>query len=166
MRCGNAKKRSLSTHGFYERKTQDFRSVIGQNIYRRNDTDTKMKASFLRKRKMTRAVLVLDASLGSLEPHLRSKNFHVVTMPAGELDTDGKVLLLCHRTLITRTPQAFEYDVTVLEYSLIDVSGVTSDDATLADIISLAWTRFRLKSEGWFILLLRQDGDHRIKFPE
>jgi hypothetical protein len=126
----------------------------------------KMKASFLRKRKMTRAVLVLDASLGSLEPHLRSKNFHVVTMPAGVLDTDGKVLLLCHRTLITRTPHAFEYDVPVLEYSLIDVSGVTSDDATLADIISLAWTRFRLKSEGWFILRLRQDGDHKIEFPE
>jgi hypothetical protein len=43
---------------------------------------------------------------------------------------------------------------------------VTSDDATLADVISRAWTRYRLRSEGWFILRLRQDGDHKIQFPE
>jgi hypothetical protein len=115
---------------------------------------------------MARAVLVLEAGLASLEPHLRSKNFHVVIMPAGVLDTDGKVLLLCHRTLITRTPHEFEYKLPVLEYSLIDVSGMTADDARLADIISRAWTGFRLKSEGWFILRLRQDGDHKIEFPE
>ena len=48
----------------------------------------------------------------------------------------------------------------------IDATGVTSDDATLADVISQAWTRLRLKSEGWFILRLRQDGDHEIQFPE
>ena len=125
-----------------------------------------MKASFLRKRKMTRAVLVLDAGSGSLEPHLRSKNFHVVTLPAGVLDAETKALFLCHRTLVTKTPEAFQYDVPVLEYSLIDVSEVTPDDATLASIISLAWTRFQLKSEGWFILRLRQDGDHKIEFPE
>ena len=125
-----------------------------------------MKASLLRKRKMARAVLVLDAGLASLAPHLKSKNFHVVTMPAGVLDAETKALFLCHRTLITRTPEAFKYDVPVLEYSLIDVSAVTADDATLASIISLAWTRFRLKSEGWFILRLRPDGDHKIEFPE
>ena len=82
------------------------------------------------------------------------------------LDTETKAMLLCHRTLITRTPQEYEYDVPVLEHSLIDVSGIVSGDESLADIISLAWTKFRLKSEGWFILRLRQDGDHKIQFPE
>ena len=131
-----------------------------------NNARQPMKASFLRKRKMTRAVLVLDAGLAGLGPYLRSKNFHVITMPADARDTETKTLFLCHRTLITRTPQEFEYDVPVLEYSVIDVSGATSDDPALADIISLAWTKLRLKSEGWFILRLRQDGDHKIQFPE
>ena len=125
-----------------------------------------MEASFLRKRKIARAVLVLEARLASLDPHLRSKNFHVVTLPAHVLDAETKALFLCHRTLITTTPQVFEDEVPFLEYSLIDVSGVTSDDARLARIISLAWSRFQLKSEGWFILRLRQDGDHKIEFPE
>jgi hypothetical protein len=125
-----------------------------------------MKASLLRKRKMARAVLVLDAGVTSLTPHLKRKNFHVITLPVGPLDTETKTLFLCHRTLITKTPQEFEYDVPVLEYSLIDVTGVTVDDESLDDIISRAWTRFRLKSEGWFILRLGQDGDHKIEFPE
>jgi hypothetical protein len=37
-----------------------------------------MKASFVRKRKMTRGVLVLDGSLSSIEPHLQRKNFHII----------------------------------------------------------------------------------------
>ena len=125
-----------------------------------------MKDSFLRKRKMSRGVLVLDGSLASLEPHLKKKNFHIIHLPAGVMEAERKALVLCQRTLITKTPQQFEDEVPVLEYSLIDASDVTSDDASLANIISLAWTRFRLKSEGWFILRLRQDGDHRIEFPE
>ena len=52
------------------------------------------------------------------------------------------------------------------EYSLIGATRVTMDDATLAEMISLAWTKFRLRSEGWFILRLRQNGDHKIEFPE
>jgi hypothetical protein len=87
-------------------------------------------------------------------------------LPVGVLDAERKALLLPHRTLVTRIPQEFEDDVPVLEYSLIDATGVTSDDATLADMISHAWTKFRLKSEGWFILRLLQDGDHEIQFPE
>ena len=125
-----------------------------------------MKASFLRKRKMARGVLVLDSSLGSLESHLRRKNYQVVNLPVGVMDAERKAVYLTHRTLITKTPKEFSYDVPVLEYSVIDASDVTSDDATLANLISLAWTRFRLKSEGWFILRLRRDGDHRIEFPE
>jgi hypothetical protein len=56
--------------------------------------------------------------------------------------------------------------VPVLERSLIDVSTVTVDDATLSGIITFAWMRFRLRSEGWFILRLQQGGDHKIEFPE
>ena len=82
------------------------------------------------------------------------------------MDAECKAEFLTHRTLITKTPQEFEYDVPVLEFSLIDATGVTVVDATLADFISCAWTRFRLKSEGYFILRLRQDGDHEIEFPE
>src|ERR1700722_12819204 len=120
-----------------------------------------MKASLLRKRKMSRAVLVLDANLTSLEPHLKKKNFHIINLPEGAMDAERKELVLSQRTLITKTPQKFEYDVPVLEYSVIDASGVTSDDATLAAFISRAWTRYRLKSEGLFILRLRQDSDHK-----
>jgi hypothetical protein len=125
-----------------------------------------MKASFLRKRKMTRGVLVLDGNIASLESHLRRKNFHIINLPVGAMDAERKALFLTDRTLITKSPQDYEYEVPVLEFSIIDATGVNVDDATLADFISLAWTRFRLKSEGWFILRLRQDGDHTIEFPE
>ena len=125
-----------------------------------------MRASFLRRRKMARGVLVLDRRLSSLEPHLRKKNFHIINMPAGAMDAERRALFLTDRTLITKLPQDYEYEVPVLEFSIIDATGVTVDDATLADFISRAWTRFRLKSEGYFILRLRQDGDHKIEFPE
>ena len=125
-----------------------------------------MKASFLRRRKMARGVLVLDVSLASLEPFLRRKNFHIIHLPAGVIDVERKALVLADRTLVTKTPQEFEDDVPVLEYSVIDVSDMTVEDTTLAHVISLAWTRFRLRSEGWLILRLREDGDHEIQFPE
>ena len=95
--------------------------------------------------------MVLDAGVASLAPHLKKKNFHVITLPVGPLDTETKTLFLCHRTLVTRTPQDCEYDVPVLEYSLIDVSGVTPDDATLAGIISRAWTRFGITCNRWIV---------------
>ena len=125
-----------------------------------------MKASFLRKRKMSRGVLVLDGNLAGLEPLLKRKNFLVINLPASATDDERRAEFLCQRTLITNMPKEFEYDVPVLEFSLIDTSGVSMDDATLANIISLAWTKFRLKSEGWFILRLRHDGGHEIQFPE
>ena len=125
-----------------------------------------MKASFLRKRKMARGVLVLDVSLASLEPFLRRKNYHIINLPAGTMDAERKAVFLSHRTLITKVPEEFKYDVPVLEYSVIDASDVTAGDAALANVISLAWTRFRLKTEGWFILRLRRDGKHTIEFPE
>ena len=125
-----------------------------------------MKASFLRKRKMTRGVLVLDGNLAGLEPHLRKKNFHVINLPMGTMDAERKALFLPDRTLITKLPQDYEYDVPVLEFSIIDATGVVANNATLADLISLAWTKFRLKSEGWFILRLQPDGDHKIEFLE
>jgi hypothetical protein len=125
-----------------------------------------MKASFLRKRKKTRGVLVLHGNLASLESHLTSKNFHVITLPVGVMDAESKTLVLSQRTLVTKRPHEFEYDVPVLEFSIIDATGITVDDATLADFISRAWTKFRLRSEGWFILRLRQNGDHKIEFPE
>jgi len=125
-----------------------------------------MKASFLRKRKMARGVLVLGGTLANLEPQLRRKNFHVINLPAGMMDAERKAMVLTDRTLITKRPRDFEEDVPVLEFSIIDATGFTLDDASLADNISRAWTKFRLKSEGRFILRLRQNGDHRIEFPE
>jgi hypothetical protein len=125
-----------------------------------------VKAPFLRKRKMARGVLVLDSSLAGLEPHLKRKNYRIVKLPVGTIDAERKALVLTERTLVTKTPQAYEDDVPVLEYSVIDASRVTSDDVTLADIISRAWTRYRLRSEGWFILRVRENSDHKIEFPE
>jgi hypothetical protein len=125
-----------------------------------------MKASLLRKRKMTRGVLVLDGNLASLGPHLISKKFWVINLPTSVMDAERKALFLTDRTFITKSPQDYEYEVPVLEFSIIDATGVTVDDATLADFISRAWTRFGLKSEGWFILRLRQNGEHTIDFPE
>jgi hypothetical protein len=91
-----------------------------------------MKASFLRKRKMARGVLVLDGNLASLEPHLRRKNFQIINLSAGAMDAERKAMVLTNRTLITTTPQDFEYEVPVLEFSIIDPSGATVDDASLA----------------------------------
>jgi hypothetical protein len=36
----------------------------------------------------------------------------------------------------------------------------------MADMISRAWTKFRHKTEGCFVLRLRQNGKHEIEFPE
>jgi hypothetical protein len=115
---------------------------------------------------MARGVLVLDGNLANLEQSLRRKNFRIITLPMGVVDPEHRALFLSHRTLVTRSPQEFEDEVSVLEYSIIDATGVTSDDATLADMINQAWTDFRLKTEGWFVLRLRQDGKHQIEFPE
>jgi hypothetical protein len=57
-------------------------------------------------------------------------------------------------------------EVPVLEFSIIDITNVKADEGALADMISRAWTKFRLKTEGWFVLRLRQDGKHKIEFPE
>ena len=85
-----------------------------------------MKASFLCKRKMTRGVLVLDGSLPSFGPHLISKKFLVIDLAAGVMDAERKALVLTARTLITKVPQGYEYEVPVLEYSVIDASDVTA----------------------------------------
>jgi hypothetical protein len=57
-------------------------------------------------------------------------------------------------------------DVPVLEFSIIDITRVKADGAAMADMISRAWTTFRLKTEGWFVLSLRQNRNRQIEFPE
>jgi len=57
-------------------------------------------------------------------------------------------------------------DVPVLEFSLNDASKVEADDEALAEMISRAWRKLGLKTEGWFILRLRKNGRHTIEFPE
>ena len=118
-------------------------------------------------RKRCRAVLVVPSHLYDLALHLRQKNFHLIVLPAGVLDQELKGLWLSGRTLVTDRPEEFDADdVPVLEFSLIDASKVKADEAAMADMISRAWTKFRLKSEGWFVLRLRQNGKHQIEFPE
>jgi hypothetical protein len=128
-----------------------------------------MKPSFVRMRKRCRAVLVVPSHLYDLAPHLRQKNFHPIVLPPGVLDQELKWLWLwlSGRTLVTDKPEELAIDdVPVLEFSLIDITLVKADEAAMADVISRAWTQFRLKSEGWFVLRLRQDGKHQIEFPE
>jgi hypothetical protein len=126
-----------------------------------------MKASFLRSRKRRRAVLVLPSHRADLAPHLKAKNFYVITLPADALDEQSMGMWLSARTLITDQPGELKYDVPVLEFSVIDISEVkTNDAAAIADIVSRAWTKYRLKTEGWFLLHLKEDGNHQIEFPE
>ena len=54
--------------------------------------------------------------LASLGPHLISKKFRVINLPAGLLDAERKATFLSHRTLIAKTPEEFKYDVPILEY--------------------------------------------------
>ncbi|MGO9268888.1 MAG: hypothetical protein ACLQOO_01270 [Terriglobia bacterium] len=49
---------------------------------------------------------------------------------------------------------------------MIDITQVKADEAALAGMISLAWAKLRLKTEGCFVLRLRQDGKHQLEFPE
>jgi hypothetical protein len=127
----------------------------------------KMKPSFVRMRKRCRAVLVVPGHLSDLAPHLWRKNFYPIVLPAGVLDQQLKRLWLSGRTLVTDRPGELAIDdIPVLELSLIDITKVKADEAAMADTISRAWTTFRLKSEGWFVLRLRQDGNHQIEFPE
>jgi hypothetical protein len=126
-----------------------------------------MKPSFVRMRKRWRAVLVVPSHLSDLAPHLRRKNFYPIVLPAGVLDQQQKELLLPHRTLVTDRPEELAVDdVPVLEFSIIDITKVKTDEGAMADMISRAWTTFRLKSEGWFVLRLRQNDKHQIEFPE
>jgi hypothetical protein len=126
-----------------------------------------MKPSFVRMRKRCRAVLLVPSHLSDLAPHLRQKNFHPIVLPAGVLDQQQKELLLPHRTLVTDGPEELAIDdVPVLEFSLIDITRVKADEGAIADMISGAWTKFRLKSEGWFVLRIQPDGKHQIEFPE
>ena len=111
--------------------------------------------------------MVVPGHLSALAPHLRRKNFYPIVLPAGVLDQELKGLWLSGRTLITDRPEEMAIDdVPVLEFSLIDITLVKADEAAMADMISRAWTKFRLKTEGWFVLRLRQDGKHQIEFPE
>jgi hypothetical protein len=129
--------------------------------------DMKMKPSFVRMRKRYRAVLVVPSHLYDLAPYLRRKNFYLIVLPAGVLDQELKGLWLSGRTLVTDRPEELAIDeVPVLEFSLIDITRVKADEAAMADMISRAWTKFRLKSEGWFVLRLRENGKHQIEFPE
>jgi hypothetical protein len=126
-----------------------------------------MKPSFLRAHKRRRAVLVVPSHLSAIAEHLRQKNFYPIALPAGVLDQQQKELLLPGRTLVTDKPEELEADdVPTLEFSLIDISLVKADEAAMADVISRAWTTYRLKTEGWFVLRLRPDGNHQIDFPE
>jgi hypothetical protein len=126
-----------------------------------------MKPSFLRMRRRWRAVLVLPSHLSDLAANLRRKNFHPIVLPDAPLDQQQKDCWLPGRTLVTDMPEELKYDVPVLEFSLIDISMVKENDAAaVADIISRAWTKLRLKTEGWFVLQLQQDGKHQIEFPE
>ena len=58
----------------------------------------------------------MDGSLPTLEPHLRGKNYHIINLPAGVLHGERKAMFLSHRTLITKTPEEFKYNVPILEY--------------------------------------------------
>jgi hypothetical protein len=127
----------------------------------------KMKASFVRMRKRCRAVLVGPSHLSDLAPHLRRKNFYPIVLPAGVLDQELKGLWLSGRTLATDRPEELAIDdVPVREFSLIDITLVKADEGAIADMISRAWTKFRVKTEGWFVLRLRHNGKHPIEFPE
>jgi hypothetical protein len=126
-----------------------------------------MKPSFVRMRKRCRAVLVVPSHLYDLAPHLRRKNFYPIVLPAGVLHQELKGLWLSGRTLVTDRPEKFDADdVPVLEFSIIDITLVKADEGAIADMISSVWTKFRLKTEGWFVLRLRPDGKHQIEFPE
>lgn len=125
-----------------------------------------MKPSFLRMRRKWRAVLVVPSHLSGLAQQLRRKNFYPIVLSAAPLDDEHKVWSLAGRTLVTDQPDELYYDVPVLEFSLIDISKVEADEAALADMISRAWTKFQLKTEGWFVLRMQPDGKHQIEFPE
>jgi hypothetical protein len=140
---------------------------VKQEENRFEQIDMKMKPSFVRMRKRCRAVLVVPRHLSDLAPHLRRKNFYLIVLPAGVLDQELKGLWLSGRTLVTDRPEEFDADdVPVLEVSLIDITKVKADEAAMADMISHAWTKFRLKTEGWFVMRLWQNGKHQIEFPE
>jgi hypothetical protein len=94
-------------------------------------------------------------------------NFHLIVLPAGVLDQEVKGLWLAGRTLVTDKPEELAIDdVPVLEFSLMDITEVKADEGAIADMISSVWTKFRLKTEGWFVLRLRPDGKHQIEFPQ
>jgi hypothetical protein len=125
-----------------------------------------MKPSFLRMRRKHRAVLVFPPHLTGLATHLRKRTFLAIVLTA-PLDPQTKEWVLPHRTFVTDKPEQSNYDdVPTLECSLIDISKIEADERALADTISRAWTKYRLKTEGWFVLRLQKDGSGKLEFPE
>ena len=112
-------------------------------------------------------MLVVPSHLSDLAVSLRRKNYHPIILPVGPLDQQQKECWLPGRTLVTDQAEELKYDVPALEFSVIDISEVRANEAAaLADMISRAWTKLRLKTEGWFLLHLMEDGNHQIEFPE
>jgi hypothetical protein len=120
----------------------------------------------VRRRKKWRAVIVVPDHRSGLAPHLRRKNFYPIVLHSS-LNQQTKDTMLPGRTLVTDRPEELaDDDVPVLEFSIIDISKVKADEMALADMISRAWTKFHLTTEGCFVLRMRSDGQHQIDFPE
>ena len=132
----------------------------------RAELRSKNEAQLSANAKEGRAVMVVPSHLSALAPHLRRKNFHPVILPAFPLDKQHKECWLAGRTLTDQPGELECDDVPVLEFSLNDASKVEADDEALAEMISRAWRKLGLKTEGWFILRLRKNGRHTIEFPE
>jgi len=142
-------------------------SIIRDDLARTSQEKSRPSERSVGRRKRSRAVLVLSSHLSDLAPYLRHKNFYPIILPAGPLDQQQKEWWLPDRTLVTDRPEQLnDDDVAVLGLSVIDISKVKAEQAALADIISIAWTNFRLNAEGWFVLRLHPDGEHNIEFPE
>ena len=123
-------------------------------------------ATLLQKQGMSRGRLVVDENLLKLAPELQKRRFVVFVPKQGMHDEEIKHQLLSGRVLITNNPDDFRYDVPIMEFSMIDTTGVNKDSVFLAEMISRAWIDFELGSKHHFILKLQPDGKHQLTLPD
>lgn len=107
-------------------------------------------------RTLSRGVIVVDETLASLAPFLRTRNIRVIVIPSGTGNETIKTVFLPHRILVTNQPERFQDDVSSFEYGLISMKGIKDDPKALAKRISNEIVRRNLwpQKHGFILTLL------------
>jgi hypothetical protein len=94
-----------------------------------------------------RPPLFLDGNLLAVKGSLEAKGFTVLAAKSGKSDPELLAEDLPGRVFVTNNPRDFIYSVSLMDFSIIDISHVSKDPQALANVIDRAWVDYSLKAE-------------------